>query len=259
MIKKCDMITKMINGGIMKKFIGICIMIIILTVCIIAFLIYNGNIKFNHPSSKDYPVRGVDVSEYQGEIDWEKLSNQNIDFAYIKATEGSSYTDERFQYNYQNAITTSLKIGAYHFFSFDSDAISQSENYIKNVPKDMNLLPPVVDIEFYGDKNKNIPDVENTREQLKKLLERLEEYYQKKPIIYATNTSYNLYIKDNFEEYKIWIRDIFSTPNLKDNRKWTLWQYTNRERLEGYNGEEKFIDMNVFNGSYEEFVKLVEE
>ena len=259
MIKKCDMITKMINGGIMKKFIGICIMIIILTVCIIAFLIYNGNIKFNHPSSKDYPVRGVDVSEYQGEIDWEKLSNQNIDFAYIKATEGSSYTDERFQYNYQNAITTNLKIGAYHFFSFDSDAISQSENYIKNVPKDMNLLPPVVDIEFYGDKNKNIPDVENTREQLKKLLERLEEYYQKKPIIYATNTSYNLYIKDNFEEYKIWIRDIFSTPNLKDNRKWTLWQYTNRERLEGYNGEEKFIDMNVFNGSYEEFVKLVEE
>ena len=253
------MITKMINGGIMKKFIGICIMIIILTVCIIAFLIYNGNIKFNHPSSKDYPVRGVDVSEYQGEIDWEKLSNQNIDFAYIKATEGSSYTDERFQYNYQNAITTSLKIGAYHFFSFDSDAISQSENYIKNVPKDMNLLPPVVDIEFYGDKNKNIPDVENTREQLKKLLERLEEYYQKKPIIYATNTSYNLYIKDNFEEYKIWIRDIFSTPNLKDNRKWTLWQYTNRERLEGYNGEEKFIDMNVFNGSYEEFIKLVEE
>lgn len=253
------MITKMINGGIMKKFIGICIMIIILTVCIIAFLIYNGNIKFNHPSSKDYPVRGVDVSEYQGEIDWEKLSNQNIDFAYIKATEGSSYTDERFQYNYQNAITTNLKIGAYHFFSFDSDAISQSENYIKNVPKDMNLLPPVVDIEFYGDKNKNIPDVEQTREQLKKLLERLEEYYQKKPIIYATNTSYNLYIKDNFEEYKIWIRDIFSTPNLKDNRKWTLWQYTNRERLEGYNGEEKFIDMNVFNGSYEEFVKLVEE
>lgn len=253
------MIIKIINGGIMKKFIGICIMIIILTVCIIAFLIYNGNIKFNHPSSKDYPVRGVDVSEYQGEIDWEKLSNQNIDFAYIKATEGSSYTDERFQYNYQNAITTSLKIGAYHFFSFDSDAISQSENYIKNVPKDMNLLPPVVDIEFYGDKNKNIPDVEQTREQLKKLLERLEEYYQKKPIIYATNTSYNLYIKDNFEEYKIWIRDIVSTPNLKDNRKWTLWQYTNRERLEGYNGEEKFIDMNVFNGSYEEFVKLVEE
>ena len=73
----------------------------------------------------------------------------------------------------------------------------------------MNLLPPVVDIEFYGDKNKNIPNVENTREQLKKLLEKLEEYYEKNPIIYATNTSYNLYIKDNFEGYKIWIRDIF--------------------------------------------------
>ena len=226
-------------------------------IIIVAFLIYNGNIKFNHPSSEDYPVRGIDVSEYQGEIDWKKLSNQNIDFAYIKATEGSSYVDERFLYNYQNAITTNLKIGAYHFFSFDSEASSQSENFIKNVPKDMNLLPPVVDIEFYGDKKKNIPDVETTREQLKKLLEQLEEHYEKKPIIYATNVSYNLYIKDNFEGYKIWIRDIFSTPNLKDNRKWTLWQYTNRERLEGYKGKEKFIDMNVFNGKYEEFIEFI--
>ncbi len=241
----------------MKKIIYGFIIIVILTICIIAFLIYNGNIKFNHPSSEDYPVRGIDVSEYQGEIDWKKLSNQNIDFAYIKATEGSSYVDERFLYNYQNAITTNLKIGAYHFFSFDSEASFQSENFIKNVPKDMNLLPPVVDIEFYGDKKKNIPDVETTREQLKKLLEQLEEYYEKKPIIYATNVSYNLYIKDNFEGYKIWIRDIFSTPNLKDNRKWTLWQYTNRERLEGYKGKEKFIDMNVFNGNHEEFIEFV--
>lgn len=241
----------------MKKIIYGFIIIVILTICIIAFLIYNGNIKFNHPSSEDYPVRGIDVSEYQGEIDWKKLSNQNIDFAYIKATEGSSYVDERFLYNYQNAITTNLKIGAYHFFSFDSEASSQSENFIKNVPKDMNLLPPVVDIEFYGDKKKNIPDVETTREQLKKLLEQLEEHYEKKPIIYATNVSYNLYIKDNFEGYKIWIRDIFSTPNLKDNRKWTLWQYTNRERLEGYKGKEKFIDMNVFNGKYEEFIEFI--
>ena len=251
------MITKMINGGIMKKIIYGFFIIVILTICIIALLIYNGNIKFNHPSSEDYPVRGIDVSEYQGEIDWKKLSNQNIDFAYIKATEGSSYVDERFLYNYQNAITTNLKIGAYHFFSFDSEASFQSENFIKNVPKDMNLLPPVVDIEFYGDKKKNIPDVETTREQLKKLLEQLEEYYEKKPIIYATNVSYNLYIKDNFEGYKIWIRDIFSTPNLKDNRKWTLWQYTNRERLEGYKGKEKFIDMNVFNGNHEEFIEFV--
>ena len=223
------------------------------------FVILNsGIVWFNMPSKKNYPVMGVDVSAHQGNIDWKILSRQNVSFAFIKATEGSGWVDKKFAYNFTYSMKYGLIVGAYHFFSFDSDAISQSENYIKNVPKDMNLLPPVVDIEFYGDKNKNIPDVETTREQLKKLLERLEEYYQKKPIIYATNTSYNLYIKDNFEEYKIWIRDIFSTPNLKDNRKWTLWQYTNRERLEGYNGEEKFIDMNVFNGSYEEFMKLVE-
>ena len=65
--------------------------------------------------------------------------------------------------------------------------------------------------------------------------------------------SYKLYISGSFQDCDIWIRDVISKPKLSDNREWTFWQYTNRERLEGYQGDEKYIDMNVFYGTNEEF------
>ena len=233
-----------------KIFILIAIILLLVTLALWLFL---GIIKFNNPSKEQYPVRGVDVSAYQGKIDWKKLSEQDIQFAYIKATEGSSFVDEYFQENYKNAQETSLKIGAYHFFSFDSEGETQAENFIKNVEKIDNMLPPVIDVEFYGDKKKNPPNKEQVQEQLKILIEKLKEKYEKEPIIYSTNEAYELYIADSFKNSEIWIRDIIKSPNLPDNRKWTFWQYTNRERLEGYSGKEKFIDINIFNGSQQEF------
>lgn len=116
-------------------------------------------------------------------------------------------------------------------------------------------LTPVIDVEFYGNKAKNPPDSQSTKKELNQLLVMLEEYYGKKPIIYATEQSYNLYISGDFEEYDIWIRNVFTKPSLKDDRKWTFWQYTNRGKLRGYKGDEKYIDMNVFYGSQEEFVQ----
>ena len=240
----------------MKKKIIIIISLIITIILILFLLWYNGIIIFNYPSQKTYEIRGVDVSSYQGEIDWNILSKQGISFAFIKATEGSSYVDEKFNVNYENAIKTNLKVGAYHFFSYDSKGETQAENFISNVPKTQNMLPPVVDIEFYGDKYVNTPEVKETQEQLQIMLEKLEEFYGKKPIIYATYKSYNLYIANNFEDNYIWIRDVYFVPKLKDNRKWTFLQYTDKVRLDGYIGKEKRIDMNVFNGSLEEFNEM---
>ena len=240
----------------MKKKLLLLASIILVILIIIITLWYNGIIIFNYPSKEKYKIRGIDVSAYQGNIDWNILSNQEIDFAFIKATEGSSFVDEKFKENYENAIKTNLKIGAYHFFSYDSEGSTQADNFIKNVPKTEEMLPPVVDIEFYGDKYKNIPDVEETQKQLQILLDKLEEYYEKKPIIYATYKSYNLYIVNNFKDNYIWIRDVYLTPKLKDNREWTFWQYTDKAKLDAYNGEETRIDMNVFNGDINTFEKM---
>ena len=115
------------------------------------------------------------------------------------------------------------------------------------------MLPPVVDLEFYGDKEINLPVRENVHEQLDVLLKELEDYYGMKPMIYATEKSYSLYLSGAYKDYDIWIRNVISKPHISDGRKWTFWQYTNRGRLKGYEGEEPYIDINVFNGTEQEF------
>jgi len=220
-------------------------------------LVWNGVIILNGLSAKKYPVRGIDVSGYQGEIDWQELAGEGISFAFIKATEGSGFVDRRFAYNFEEAQKTSLAVGAYHFFSYDSDGKTQGQNFINTVKPFQGMLPPVIDLEFYGDLENNPPKRADVEPQLKALLDMLEEHYGQKPIIYATEKSYKLYLSGGYKDYDIWIRNVISKPKLSDNREWTFWQYTNREKLKGYNGKEKYIDMNVFKVSAEEFNNYV--
>ena len=239
-----------------KKILCISVIVVLLLLIFLAVLfvlVWNGVILLNGFSAEKYDIKGIDVSSYQGEIDWEELSSQNISFVFIKATEGSTFVDKNFAYNFQEAKKTVLAVGAYHFFSYDSSGKTQAENFINTVIPFEGMLPPVIDLEFYGNKEKNPPDREAVALQLKTMLEILEAHYGQKPLIYATEKSYKLYLSDDYNEYDIWIRNVVTKPELTDNRTWTFWQYTNRGKLDGYNGKEKFIDINVFNGSSEEY------
>lgn len=235
-----------------KQVLIACAALILLAV-IFLLLVLTGSVQLNGLNAKEYEVFGIDVSAYQGEIDWQTLEKQNVSFAFIKATEGSSFVDEKFAFNFENAQKTGLAVGAYHFFSYDSSGKTQAENFINNVKAFEGMLPPVVDVEFYGDKEKNLPQREDVDRELKDMLIRLEEHYGQKPIIYATEKSYKLFISGDYNEYDIWIRNVISKPRISDKRDWTFWQWTNRKKLKGYQGKEKYIDVNVFNGSREEF------
>lgn len=218
----------------------------------LAYMVWNGWIQLNNPSTKQYPVRGVDVSHYQGEIDWEVLGQQNIEFAYIKATEGSSHVDEKFSQNWSESLKSGLAVGAYHFFSFDSSGGDQLTHFIQSLPARDHMLPPAVDVEFYGDKQAYPPDPDQVETELRVLLEGLREQYGLTPVIYATEESWNLYIRDRFSEYPLWIRNVKTGPQTGEE-PWLIWQYTNRKRLGGYEGEEVFIDVNAFRGSREQW------
>lgn len=226
------------------------------------FAVYHGYIHINGPAAARYPVRGVDVSHYQGDIDWQVLAGQQIRFAYIKATEGSSYTDELFAVNCQKALETDLDVGAYHFFSFDSPGTAQAEHFINTVKPFKNLMAPVVDVEFYGDKKENPPDPGQVETELNNYLEKVELAFGQTPVIYATREAWELYIRGKFDAYPLWIRDIWKEPKLKSDTEkgreydWTFWQYTNRGRLEGFSGEEAFMDLNVFYGTWEEWLSF---
>ncbi len=201
---------------------------------------------------ENYPLLGVDVSRYQGNINWEKIEQQGVSFAFIKATEGSGHIDEYAADNLENAGKTDIAVSAYHFFSFDSPGETQADNFISVVDAENLDMPPVIDIEYYGDKMENKPSRSEAEAILKPLLQRLEDHYGEKPIIYATMAVYNRYIRHSFSDYSIWIRNVNCEPDLID---WTFWQYSDKGELYGFVGEEKYIDLNVYNGSEEDFHK----
>ncbi|MDE6983133.1 MAG: glycoside hydrolase family 25 protein [Lachnospiraceae bacterium] len=223
----------------------------------IGALVLRKVIKINPIFADGYEVRGVDVSHYQGTIDWEVLSRQNLDFAFIKATEGSTHVDDRFQDNWQAAGQTHLYLGAYHFFSFDSEGDRQAASFIETVGNLDGKLAPVIDVEFYGTKWSNPPDRADVVENLRAMLDVLEQQYQMKPIIYTTYTVYNSYIKGEFEEYPLWVRSVYCPPTVFFGNKWSFWQYMDTAMLDGYAGDQKYIDMNVFRGTREELEALM--
>ena len=226
----------------MIKKILISISIICIFPIILSFLYVTGYLRFNYPKTSLYPIRGIDVSHHQGKIEWSKIQEENIHFVYIKATEGGNFKDPEFMRNWNEASNTGLIRGAYHFFTFCKPGIEQARNFIGTVPVDPDSLPPVIDFEFVGNSKKRPAKIIIVKE-LSILIRELEGAYGKTPILYVTYNSYDKYLKGQTGKYKVWIRDIYSNPNMPDGKNWTFWQYADHGRVKGINGP---VDLNVF-------------
>lgn len=222
-----------------------------MALAVVAALVWNGVLWPNRLAADDYDVRGVDVSAYQGEIDWPVLAGQDLDFAFIKATEGSSHVDERFTASWADALDTDLLVGAYHFLSFESPGESQAAHLIEQVPATAGTLPPVVDVEYYADFAADPPSVDELRGILDPMLAALEEHYGAVPIIYTTQEVRSRYLGEDYDRYPLWIRSVALAPEVP-RRDWEFWQYSDRDVLDGYAGEETHIDMNVFDGTLDD-------
>lgn len=214
--------------------------------------IYFGYLRFNYPSEKEYPIKGIDISHHQNKIDWKLVKEQKIQFAFIKATEGGDFIDKRFNENWREAKTNGIDVGAYHFFTFCRDPKEQANNVINVVPKTGNSLPPVIDLEFGGNCNLS-KSKDSLLSDIKIFEEIIHKHYGKKPILYITQEFYNKFLLDELKENPIWVRDIYKKPELIDKRAWILWQYGNRGHLKGI---DMYVDLNVFNGNQKEYEKF---
>jgi lysozyme len=208
--------------------------------------LYFGYVRFNYPSKARFPIRGIDISHHQGKIFWERLKKESIDFVIIKATEGGDYRDALFQKNLDSAGKYGYKVGVYHFYRFCTDYSRQVENFKIGIEYGRQDIPPTVDLEFGGNCK-----TDKSREQIisdvKMFLIEVEKIAKAKPNLYATFDFYDKYLRDDFREYPIWIRDLFHEPKLEGNRKWSIWQFANRGRLKGISG---YVDMNTMTKEY---------
>ena len=209
------------------------------------FLVKTKRLQINRLIISGRDTVGVDISEYQADVDMDTLAGQGVSFVYMKATEGSGYADSRFAENWANAEKSGMPAGAYHFFSFDSPGKMQAENYIKTVGSLDGKLIPAVDVEFYADKRKNPPDREEAASELKDFLDALEEEYHVRPMIYCPREIYEKYIAQYFDQYPRWIRSVYYPAQFEAGSSWVIWQYCDTGELEGYAGGERFIDLDV--------------
>ncbi len=229
----------------------------LLVLIMVSVMLYTGYIWFNEPRKRDYPCRGVIVDNEMGQIGWQAFSRQNISFAYITATKGKDYIDECFKYNKENAASTELLVGYLHIFEPDENGRAQAEHFIEAVGESMaGRLIPAVSIELRGLDRVFAPDEDNTLENLREFVSVTEAQYGTPPVILCRYDEYKDIVQPNEElsGCMIWVDSVFTKPHK--GLDWTLWTYSPRVRLKYYETN-SYLDAVVFNGSEEEFRKLI--
>ena len=201
-----------------------------------------------------YEIHGIDISHYQGKIDWEQLTNAMIKgcpvrFVIIKSTEGSSRLDENFRENFNQARDFGFIRGVYHFWSNKSTAREQAYYFLDQVHLTDGDLPPVLDIEHKpADKS-----VEDFQRDVLIWLHIVEDKYHVKPIIYTYYKFKEQYLSAPvFEDYPYWIAHYY-VDKVQYKGKWKFWQHTDVGKLPGIKG---YVDFNIYNGSYYELKQL---
>lgn len=196
-----------------------------------------------------YEVHGIDVSHHQSFINWDSVSQEGIDFAFVKATEGMTFRDSLFEYNWAQIKNNGIKRGAYHFYRPAVSAQEQAEHFKTQVALGEGDLPPVLDVE--------VMDGVSKVQLLTGILNWLylvEIHYGVRPILYTNLKFYNKYLAGHFDEYPLWIaRYNTRQPTLACGRDWQFWQYGNRGQLSGVRGD---VDFNVFHGSWKQLDSL---
>lgn len=201
-----------------------------------------------------YEIHGIDISHYQGQIDWEQLKNAMIKgcpvrFVIIKSTEGASRLDDHFRENFNQARDYGFIRGVYHFWSNKSSARDQAYFFLDKVHLTDGDLPPVLDIE-HKPANKSVEDF-----QLDVLtwLHIVEDKYHAKPIIYTYYKFKEKYLSAPvFDDYPYWIAHYY-VDKVQYKGKWKFWQHTDAGKLPGIKG---YVDFNIYNGSYYDLRKL---
>lgn len=181
-------------------------------------------------------LHGIDVSHYQGRINWDEVAKDpNVNYVYLKATEGVNTTDDTYRYNFRECKRVGLKVGSYLFFRPRLSAKAQFQHFMSMVDTKSQDLLPVIDAEVI----KGV-SVRAFQTRLLELCQLFEKEYGKKPIIYTGRNFYNKYIYGNtrLSTYKYFIASYtFEEPQLNGDKEYVMWQYTAAGSVKGIRGD----------------------
>jgi GH25 family lysozyme M1 (1,4-beta-N-acetylmuramidase) len=208
------------------------------------------------PASASAQPLGIDVSDYQGDVDWSSVAAGGVQFAYIKATEGTSYRNPYFGSQYDGSFNAGLIRGSYHFARPDvSSGTTQADYFVKHGggwSADGQTLPGVLDIEYnpYGDSCYDL----STDDMASWVHDFANEYLAKtgrNVVIYTTADWWNTCTGGNTDfggTNPLWVANYgVDSPALPSGwSSYTFWQYTDSATVSGVSGGS---DENSFNGA----------
>ncbi|TMV82615.1 glycoside hydrolase [Thioclava sp. BHET1] len=195
------------------------------------------------------PIHGIDISRYQGAIDWRQVAASGVKFALVKATEGGDYADPSFEDNMREARWAGIAVGAYHFYYFCTSPEDQAKWFIQNVPRHEGDLPPILDIEWNHNSRtcRRRPDAETVRRDITIFSNLIQRHYGQRPVIYTAPDLWRDADLAQMQGQDFWLRSVAGHPALVyPDAHWTFWQYTGTGAVRGINAD---VDLNAFGGT----------
>jgi len=202
-----------------------------------------------------YGLLGIDVSHYQGQINWEQLSDMNvkndsIEFAYIKATEGTALVDDQMQTNINGANKQGVSAGFYHFFRPQESAIKQADFFVEKAYKYNYQLLPVLDVEVLDGVSKK-----QLQDSVLIFLNHVEKRIEERPIIYTNANFFTENISESewaANEY-YWIAQYATSCELMDEENVLIWQFSDKGTISGINEK---VDLNKAKSKFFEIARI---
>lgn len=195
------------------------------------------------PPSDKNTVRGIDISVYQGNIDFSAVKRSAIGAVYIRAGAGNSYTDGSFEQNYRNAGAAGLKIGFYYYVTAmnEEEAAAQAEKFAALIKGKNYEMRPAMDYESFSGLGRET--VNNIGIAFLKETERLTGV---RPAVYSDSYRTRNLWDARFGKYPLWVADYDGGENPPDSPVWRAWagfQYSDRGRIEGV---PDYVDLDYF-------------
>lgn len=188
--------------------------------------------------AKATTTRGIDASHHQGAIDWARVASHGVTFAYLKATEGTGFTDPRFAAHRAAARRHGIDVGGYHYFQLCSDGAAQARHLVEVLGERTGGLPPAVDLELAG--SCPAPPRAELLAQVRAFLDVVEQQYDVRPVVYLyPELEERFGLAADLAAYPQWVRRLGKQP---PDRPWRLWQYDDRGSVPGIAGG---VDLNL--------------
>jgi lysozyme len=188
---------------------------------------------------------GIDVSHYQGEVNWPAVAEAGVRFAFIKATDGIQDIDPRFAQNWAGAKAAGIVRGAYHFFRPALDAQRQAAHFSSVVTMDDLALPPALDVEVTDGLDRGA-----LQDGIRTWLEAVRAAFGCQPIVYTDPTFWKNSVAADFSDYPLWLACYADAPEIPATwQAWTFWQHTDAGEVNGISGQ---VDLDYCALPYED-------